>query len=84
MLISAPSICSPDLRPSGAMIHPIIKVKNEQLERYSPNPPFTVSNLYLQSVVCAALFMRTTCDLNVLHSWVLSNVTHEHVRFVKK
>ena len=43
-------------------------------------PPFAVSNLYLQSAVCDALFMCTTCDLNVLYSWVLSNVTHRHVR----
>lgn len=30
VLISASYICSPDLRPSGVIIHPIIKLKNEQ------------------------------------------------------
>lgn len=60
------------------MIHPIIKVKNEQLERtfFFPFLPFPI---FIYSLLCATLFMCTTCDLNFLdflYSWALSNITH--------
>lgn len=81
VLISASYICSPDLKPSGVMIHPIIKLKNEQFVG-RVLPPFTVSSLYLQSVSCTTQFMCTARDLN--YSWLPSNVTLGQVAVVKK
>lgn len=64
------------------MIHPVIKLKNEQfVGRVLPS--FTVSSLYLQSVACTTLFMCTARDLNDLYSWLLSNVMLGWVVFVK-
>lgn len=79
VLISASYICSPDLGPSGVMIHPIIKLKNEQfVGRLLPLLLFPACIYSLLRVQ----FMCTARDLN--YAWLLSNVTLGQVALVKK